>query len=119
MFVVKFHMYLYERQFTLITDNQPFSLLRILGPILATPMLATACLQRWAIILSAYQYDISLHSSQENVCADALSRLLIQNGPSKSKDSVAKEEEAFQFVVHQMSSLLITASRIAKETRKD
>ena len=54
--VTKFYMYLFGRKFTLHTDHKP--LLKIFSPQGATPVLATSRLQRWAILLSSYCYDI-------------------------------------------------------------
>ena len=54
--VKKFHVYLYGREFTLITDYKPLT--TILGPKKGTPPLAAARLQRWAVLLSAYKYQI-------------------------------------------------------------
>ena len=54
--VKRFHQYLYGCKFCLITDHKPLT--AILDADKAIPSLAAACLQRWAILLSAYQYDI-------------------------------------------------------------
>ena len=54
--VRKFYTYLYGRPFTLVTDNKPLQC--ILGPKKGIPLMAAAHLQRWAIILASYQYDI-------------------------------------------------------------
>ena len=51
---------LYGRQFTLITDHKPLS--TILNPRQTLPTLAAAKMQRWALLLTAYQYDIEFHS---------------------------------------------------------
>lgn len=51
-----FHQYLYGRHFTMVTDHKP--LMAILGPKHGIPALAAARLQRWAVQLSAYHYDI-------------------------------------------------------------
>ena len=69
----KFHQYLHGRRFSLITDHKPLTLL--LGPKRGIPVLAASRLQRWAIQLGAYQYDIEYRTSKNNVNADALSRL--------------------------------------------
>ena len=58
--VKKFHSYLYGRRFTLITDHQP--LVTILGPKTGVPPLAAARMQRWSLILAAYQYEIEYRS---------------------------------------------------------
>ena len=61
----KFHQYLYGRNFTLITDHKPLT--TILGPKTGIPVLATSRLQRWAIQLSAYDYDIKYKSSEKTL----------------------------------------------------
>ena len=52
--VRKFHRYLYGCQFKLITDHRP--LYKFLGSNQGVPSLAVAQMQRWGLILSAYQY---------------------------------------------------------------
>ena len=54
--IKKFHRYLFGRCFTLVTDHKPLT--TILGPKKGIPSLAAARLQRWALILSAYNYQI-------------------------------------------------------------
>ena len=54
--VKKFHQYLYGRKFTLITDHKPLT--TIFSPNKGIPTLAAAKLQRWALILSVYEYVI-------------------------------------------------------------
>ena len=71
--VKMFHRYLYGRNFTLITDHKP--LVTIMGPKKGIPSLAAARLQRWAILLSAYEYTIQYKSTTNHGNADGLSRL--------------------------------------------
>ena len=54
--VSKFHTYLYGRKFALITDHKPLT--TILGSKKGVPPIAAARLQRWAVKLSAYTYEI-------------------------------------------------------------
>ena len=67
----KFHQYLYARNFTIITDHKP--LLAILGPKKNIPTLAAARMQRWALLLSAYQYNLEYRSTTAHANADGLS----------------------------------------------
>ena len=72
VFGVKFHRYLYGRKFTLVTDHKPLT--TILGPKKGIlPSLAVTRLQRWAVLLSAY--DICYKSTMDHGDADGLSRL--------------------------------------------
>ena len=61
------------RSFTLVTDHR--LLLKILGPKEGVPSLAAARLQRWALILSAYNYDMEYIAGANNKEADMMSRL--------------------------------------------
>ena len=69
--VKRFHQYLYGCKFCLITDHKPLT--AILAADKAIPSLAAARLQRWAILLSAYQYDIQFRRTQDHANADGLS----------------------------------------------
>jgi len=71
--VRKFHQFLYGRKFTLYTDHKPLT--SILGPKKGIPSLAAARLQRWALLLSAYNYQIEYKSTRDHGNADGLSRL--------------------------------------------
>ena len=75
--VKKFHKYLFGRVFTLITDHKP--LLSILNPKAEVPSVAAACMQRWAIFLSAYNYNIEFKGTKTHANADSLSRLPIED----------------------------------------
>ena len=79
--IKKFHQYLYGRKFLLATDHKP--LVTLLGLKRGIPTLAVARLQRWAILLSAYQYKIEYRSAPKH--ANALSRLPLSVG-SKSEE---------------------------------
>ena len=72
----KFHEYLYERKFILVTNHKPLTI--ILGPKNGVPYLAAAQLQCWAIQLSAYNYDIEFCVTDKHVNTDGPSRLSLQ-----------------------------------------
>ena len=110
--VKKFHQYLYGRKFTLITDHKP--LLTILGPKKGTPPLAAARLQRWAILLSAYSYDIQFKSTSAHANADGLSRLPVLDATTEDQSV-----EVSLFNVAQINSLPVTAQQIDRFTKTD
>ncbi|KAL9961178.1 hypothetical protein ACROYT_G030076 [Oculina patagonica] len=55
------------------TDHK--SLLGLLNPERATPRMASSRMQRWALTLLAYEYELFYRPGEENGNADALSRL--------------------------------------------
>ena len=103
--VKRFHTYLYGRQFTLLTDHKP--LCTIFGPKKGVPPLAAARLQRWAVLLSAYRYDICYKSTQEHANADCLSRLPL---PHHTKEGETVDVQVFQLA--QIDSLPVTHRQI-------
>ena len=75
--VRKFQLYLYLKRFTLVTDHKPLTIL--FNPTKAIPVLASARIQRWALFLMYYQYDIQFRrTTGQHANADALSRLPIE-----------------------------------------
>ena len=108
--VHKFHVYLYGRRFVLLTDHKP--LVSLFGPKKAIPPLAAAQLQRWAITLSAYSYDIEYKSTSKHANADSLSRLPV---PSTETSEAA----ANVFNVAQIQALPLTSHQVATATKKD
>ena len=82
--VKKFHMYLYGRKFTLETDHKPLSY--IFSPTKDIPSIASARMQRWALVLSGYDYDIKHRRGEDNVQADMLSRLPVDGPETADED---------------------------------
>ena len=80
--VKKFHQYVYGRQFIIQTDHKPLE--QVLNPDKMTPPMAAARIQRWALILSAYDYAIQYREGNLNANADALSRLPLPEAPSST-----------------------------------
>ena len=71
--VKKFHQFLFGRHFKIYTDHKP--LLGLLNPERATPLMASSRMQRWALTLLAYEYELIYRPGEQNGNADALSRL--------------------------------------------
>ena len=110
--VKKFHTYIYGREFTLVTDHKPLT--TILGPKQGIPPLAAARLQRWAILLSAYKYQIEFRSTTAHGNADCLSRLPLSDQPL---EGLTPEPSIFN--LSQIASLPVTSSRVETATRND
>ena len=110
--IKKFHLYLYGRRFTLITDHKP--LLAILGPKKGIPPLAAARLQRWALLLSAYNYELEFKSTEQHSNADGLSRL-----PLQSTSPLGDVPAAAIHNIRQIEALPITAQTVRNATRRD
>ena len=107
--VRKFHQYLYGRLFTLQTDHKP--LMTILGPKTGIPPLAAARMQRWALTLSAYHYNIEYRKSSDNANADAMSRLPARVTEPETDNDI--------FVCSFLEEIPIRAKDISDATRVD
>lgn len=69
--VKKLHSCLSRRHFTLVTDHKP--LLGLLTENPAIPPQASARIQRWALTLAMYEYNLSFKPTQAHANADAMS----------------------------------------------
>ena len=104
--VRKLHKYIYGRRFTLVTDHLPLK--TIFNPKKNIPTMAASRLQRWALELSAYEYDIQYRKGENLAHADAMSRL-----PSP---------ELFEEPVYFFNTFFegpLSAEDISKSIRKD
>ena len=111
--VSKFHKYVYGRHFTLLSDHKPLQ--SLLNERKATPAMASAHIQRWALILSAYEYDIRYLAGSENSAPDLFSRL-----PLPAKESLDSTETVPE-LVHLMETIfntVVTAEDIKHWTAK-
>ena len=113
--VKKFHQYLYAWKFSLITDHKP--LVSILNPTKAIPPLSAARMQRWALLLSAYNYTISYRSTKEHTNADALSRLPLESDPNGEDTGGASYDNVFN--LGQLEALPVTSQKLSQATSTD
>lgn len=90
----KFHQYLYDNKFTLLTDHHPLT--SIMSPLRSIPLM-----QCWALLLSAHDYTIEYQKGELHSNADGLSRLPL---PHSHKD---KNETVDVFYTSQLDTLPI------------
>lgn len=75
--IKKFHKYIYGHKFTLCSDNE--ALKEIFNPNRDTSSITASRLQRWAVMLSIYEYEFKYRPAKRNAPADAMSRLPLEN----------------------------------------
>ena len=78
--VKKFHQFLYGRSFSICSDHKPLQ--NIFDHRRSVPQMASARLQRWALVLGAYDYRINYKMGKEMGHADGLSRLPLLEAPN-------------------------------------
>ncbi|XP_046398198.1 uncharacterized protein LOC124165003 [Ischnura elegans] len=108
--VQKFNQYIYGRNFILRTDHKP--LLYIFGEKKGIPQMAANRLQRWAIILQGYDFQIRYIRAADNKVVDGLSRLPLQREEADVKD--------FSYIeLGEREFLPVKAKDIHQETQRD
>lgn len=114
--VRKFHQYLYGRKFTLLTDHRPLT--TIFGSHTGIPSLAASRMQRWALLLSAHDYDIKYRKAELHANADGLSRLPLPDAHSEPPRS-SLPPQAGIFYFRQVEEAPITYAQVKRHTRND
>ena len=92
-----------------MTDHK--LLTTVLGPKNGIQAMAAAHLQRCALLLSAYTYEVEFKHTQDHAYADGLSRL-----PQRTRHVPFT---ASAFVVGQIQALPVTADNLASATRQN
>ena len=72
-------------------------------------------MQRWAIILSAYQYELKFRATDKHANADCLSRLPLE--VTTEEDTITKSASLFN--LQQIDSLPVKSEKIAQFTAND
>ena len=109
--VCKFHCYLYGRRFLMCSDHK--SLIQTFGESKSVSVMASACLQRWALTLSSYTYTIRYKSGDNQGNADALSHVPLTEFPPTTQ--VPAETIAS---IEYVSSIPLTAMKIKQQTNQ-
>ena len=110
--VKRFHFYLWGQKFKLITDHKP--LLGLFTANKCIPTMASGRIQRWALILQAYSFDLVHCSGKLLGSADALSRL-----PLANKNECIPIPSEWIDTVEFMENTPVTSKEIAKLTKED
>lgn len=109
--IKKFHQYVYGRRFTLRTDHKP--LVSIFGPNTNIPVMSASKMARWAVILSAYTYDIE-YVRTDNNSADGLSRL-----PVPCEEPVLPDLPEQTYLHFAQEALLLDYNELKISTARD
>lgn len=110
--VKRFHSFLFGHHFELVTDHQP--LLALLHEHRPTSAQASACIRRWSLLLSAYEYKIIYRKTQQHQNADALSRL-----PLPQTQTESKTPPELVLLMDHLDESPVTAQHIRVWTRRD
>ena len=106
----RFHSFLYGHQFVIQSDHKPLQY--ILSENKAVSPMASARLQRWAVILGGYQYSIKYKPGNKQGNVDALSRLPLAE-PSNTDIPVPVEVVA---LLEHLDSTPVSAKQIKTQT---
>ncbi|XP_048578377.1 uncharacterized protein K02A2.6-like [Nematostella vectensis] len=105
----KFHKYVFGRDFDIITDHKP--LLSLFHEAKQTPVMASPRIQRWSILMRAYQYHMKYRAGNQHANADCMSRLPL---PVK-----ARTEDRVLMIEELEDCSILTSEQISHWTRKD
>ena len=110
--IKKFHSYIFGRSFTLVTDHKP--LLTLFGENKPISPQASARVQRWALTLAMYNYQIAFKPTTAHSNADGLSRLPLPEAPSE-----VPVPPEFVLLVEHLLDAPVKAHEIRTWTRRD
>lgn len=111
--VTKFHHYLYGRKFILVTDHKPLT--HLFKPDVPVPAMASPRIRRWALTLSAYDYNITYKKGTDIPHADALSRLPLSDLPPR--DYTPQELVLMASLLD--SGRLVTSAEVKRRSRRE
>lgn len=112
--VRKFNQFLHGQSFEIHSDHKPLRYL--FSENKQVPLMASARIQRWALILGSYNYTISYKPGPTIPHADALSRLPI---PTEVKESTGNILFELHHLTNQLETNIVTAQQIKMWTDRD
>jgi len=113
--VKRFHQYLWGRSFDLIADYRP--LVTLFGEHKHFPMMAAAHIQRWAIIVSAYDYHIMYCKAESHGNADGLSQIPLPEITDVGTEAISANMNPL--LTNPLQEALLNEAQIARMTRTD
>ena len=108
----RFHQYLQGRHFIVYSDHKPLT--HIFNPSRATPVMASGCIQLWALTISMYNYEIQYKPGVQQAHADACSHLPLPDTPS----SVPIPGDTILLIDH-LNSTPVKTAQIGVWTQRD
>ena len=111
--VKRFHCYIFGRSFILSSDHKPLA--SLFAKDKTVPAQASARIQRWALTLGMYEYELIHKSGATHGNADALSRLPLPGSASEETPQPAEMVLLFE----ELQKGPVTAEQIKLWTRRD
>ena len=112
--VKNIHQYLYGRKFTILSDHKPLKYL--LRETRGIPPLASARIQRWALMLSAYNYRIRYKLGNDHANSNGLGHLPV---PGHTTDHEVPVPGDVLLLSRVLESTPVSAAQIRKWTATD
>lgn len=109
--VRKYHQFLFGNKFTMVTDHKP--LLGLFAESCPLPARAAARVLRWALLLSAYDYELKYREGSRNGNADALSRLPLDARTGEFSQKIVS------VAMMEMTKSPVTEAELRRGTRSD
>ena len=115
--VTKFRQYLYERRLTLVTDHKP--LIHMSSPDKNITTIAAQRLQKWAIAIRGYQFNIQYKPTDQYGNADGLSRLPIGQDPQFDKNDIDDLVELTHVIYKALEECPLHFKDIHRQSKRD
>uniref|UniRef100_A0AAG5DP56 RNA-directed DNA polymerase n=1 Tax=Anopheles atroparvus TaxID=41427 RepID=A0AAG5DP56_ANOAO len=118
--ITKFRKMIFGRRFVLQTDHKP--LLRIFGSKKGIPTYTANRLQRFALTLLAYDFDIKYVRTEEFGGADILSRLIANHNKPEPEciiASIETDDDLAYVAVNALNVFPLSFNEVAEATQRD